>query len=181
MACSNPFVIRSEGKIDSSRDGKVEQSRKIILEVMNRHFTMGQRIPSIYLRVFSDGTAECHTQKYSRSDKDVTKTKVLSAETLEKLQAVLNDPDLLQVKKRYELMRGVVDSWMEWDITVQHPGTEESIQIANFSPSSAREKKQPYPDALVKLGCSILKIRGDVYGDADSGYEADCPDTPSNH
>jgi hypothetical protein len=43
---------------------------------MNRHFTVGKKIPSLYLRVFSDGTAECHTEKFWE-EADVTKTKVL--------------------------------------------------------------------------------------------------------
>jgi len=49
-------------------------SRKLVLEVINRHFTVGKKVPSIYLRVFSDGTAECHTEGYS-NESDVVKEK----------------------------------------------------------------------------------------------------------
>jgi len=44
---------------------KSGSSSKLILEVVNRHFTMGRKIRSMYLRVYSDGTAECHTVKYT--------------------------------------------------------------------------------------------------------------------
>ncbi len=37
---------------------------KVILEVINRHFTVGRRISSLDLRVYSDETVECHTEKY---------------------------------------------------------------------------------------------------------------------
>jgi hypothetical protein len=78
-------------------------------------------------------------------------------------------------------MHFVVDSWMEWDIKLQHPGSVQRIRVASFSPDSARERNQLYPDALIKLGCSILKIRNDVYGDARPHSKTDCPDFPSIH
>jgi len=146
--------------------------------VINKHFTVGKKIPSVYLIVFSDGTAVCHTEKFW-DEADVTKTKALSAEELGKLKAVISEPKLLDVKKRYELMHFVIDSWMEWDIKLQHPGSVQRIQVVSFSPDSARERNQPYPDALVNLGCSILRIRNDVYGDARSYNMVDCPDFPS--
>jgi hypothetical protein len=106
---------------------------------------------------------------------------VLSVNELEKLRATINERSLLEVKQRYELMHFVIDSWMEWDIKLQHPRKVQRIQVVSFSPDSARERNQPYPDALVKLGCSILKIRNDVYGDARTYSTADCPDFQSIH
>jgi hypothetical protein len=172
------FALRGEDEIVTPAGQKTASGQKIIIEVINRHFTVGKRIPSVYLRVFSDGTAECHTEKFW-DEADVTKTKVLGAMELEKLRAVINEPHLLDVKPRYELMHFVVDSWMEWDIKIQHPGSMQKIRVVSFSPDSARERSQPYPDALVKLGCSILKIRNDVYGDARTYSKTDCPDFPS--
>jgi len=49
---------------------KSSPSAKLILEVMNRHFTVGRKIRSVYLRVYSDGTAECHTVKYTGDETD---------------------------------------------------------------------------------------------------------------
>jgi hypothetical protein len=151
-----------EGQIGSSEGNKSQRTREIILEVMNKHFTRGTTIPSLYLRVFSDGTAECHTEKFSGEEKDVTKRKVLGTKEFEKLKAVINEPNFRDIKKRYELNHPVVDSWMEWTITVQHPNGVQRIQVLNFSPVSEVYKNQAYPDALVKLGCSILKIREEV-------------------
>jgi hypothetical protein len=89
------FVLRGEEQIGAPGQ-KAPSSQEIILEVINRHFTVGQKIPSVYLRVFSDGTAECHTKKFW-DEADVTKTKMLSANELEELRAVINDPNLLEV------------------------------------------------------------------------------------
>jgi hypothetical protein len=179
---AGPLLIaaHTKGKNDNSEDKKTELSQKVVLEVTNIHFTMGKKIPSIYLRVFSDGTAECHTEKYTEKEKDITKSKILDSKKFEGLKAAINQPEMLVVKKRYELMHFVVDSWMEWDIKLQHASSVQKIQIASFSPSSARERNEPYPDALTALGCSILKIRNEVYGDEDA-HNVDCTTRPSMH
>lgn len=85
----------------------------------------------MYLRVYSDGTVECHTEK-GWDEPDVVKRKKLGPEELARLQAVLRDPDLLHVEKKYGLMHWVVDSWMEWDIRVPHGRHTEEIKIATF-------------------------------------------------
>ena len=139
-------------------------SSKVILEVINRHFTVGKKIRSVYLRVSSDGTAECHTEKYW-DEPDIVKTKVLAREDLERLRVLLEQPELLSVKHRYERMYPVIDSWMEWNIKLHHAGEAQIIEVAGFSPSAAKGRNQPYPDVLVKLGCSIWKLRSEVYGD----------------
>jgi hypothetical protein len=153
---------------------KSDSSPRIILEVINRHFTMGRKIPSVYLRVFSDGTAECHTVKYAGDEAEIVKKEKLTQEELRGLKTLIDTPGLLNVKKRYELMYMVVDSWMEWNIKVPHKSGAQKIQVLNFSPRSAREKNQPYPDALVKLGCSIWKLRHEVYGDEPYYLNDDC-------
>jgi hypothetical protein len=131
---------------------------------MNRYFTVGEKIPSIYLRVFSDGSAECHAEKFW-DEADTVKKKVLSHEDFEQLRGLVGQPELLSVKPRYELMESVIDSWMEWTINVPYGRNVQRIEVANFSPVAAKERGEPYPDVLEKLGCSISKARSDVYGD----------------
>lgn len=139
-------------------------SRKLVLEVINRHFTFGKKIPSVYLRVLSDGTAECHTQRYW-NEPDILKQKRIPAQEYDALKAILEDRDLPAVKHRYERRYPVIDSWMEWKIKVKHPTGEQTFEVSGFSPRSASASGQPYPTVLTKLGCSIWKIRREVYGD----------------
>lgn len=151
-------------------------SSRVTLEVINRHFTVGEKIRSVYVRVFSDGTAECRTEKYS-DEPDNVKRRVLAPEDFERLKALLKQPELLSAKPRYGLMAPVIDSWMEWTIKVPHGQNVQTIEVANFNPAAAKESKTPYPDVLVKLGCSIWKIRSDVYADevaAGKARRADC-------
>lgn len=145
-------------------------SRKVLLEVINKHFTVGRHIPSVYLRVYSDGNVECHTEKYWH-EADIVKRKTLGPEELQSLQAVVDNPELIHANKKYGLMALVIDSWMEWDIRVPHGWHTVKIKVLNFSPASARQKNQAYPSAVLKLGCSIWKVRNEVYGDAQYGGE----------
>jgi hypothetical protein len=166
LLCAGSLSLLVAAAFLHQRGGTVDAaSPQVILEVTNRHFTVGKKIPSVYLRVYADGTAECHTEKYW-DEPDVVNRKTLAPDDFEKLKKLLDEPSLLTVQHRFERMYPVVDSWMEWTIKIPHSPNAEIIQIAGFSPSAARERNQPYPDIVLKLGCSIQRLRGDVYGDA---------------
>lgn len=152
---------------------KPNHHAKVILEVVNRHFTVGQIIPSIYLRVYSDGTAECRTLKYTGHEHNVPKRQKIAAAELQSLEAALDDPGLRLLKEKYELMYPVIDSWTEWDIIVSREPRPQKIKVLDFALNievrdlrpAEREKNLPYPPALLKLGCLIWKVRNQVYGD----------------
>jgi hypothetical protein len=162
------FALLLSGAVYLAAFGQQSSSsRRVILEVVNKHFTVGRQIPSVYLRVYSDGTLECHTEKFW-DEADVVKHKTLGPEELRALQAVLDNPELLRADEKYGLMAPVIDSWMEWDIRA-HDWRSVKIRVLNFSPASARQKNEPYPPAVLRLGCSIWKLRNEVYGDAQNG------------
>lgn len=157
-----------------------EASSKLILEVINSHSTVGRKIPSIYLRVYSNGAVECHTIKYSNEADSIKKSK-LTAQELQDLKAELSNPELSQIKKAYGLVYPVIDSWMEWDIRIPRGSGNEEITIRNFSPMGARKTSQPYPDALVTLGCSIWRIRKQVFGDESYFGNDECKEILAMH
>jgi hypothetical protein len=84
-------------------------------------------------------------------------------------QSAIDNPELFYAGEKYRLMAPVIDSWMQRDISAPNQGRTVKIKVLNFSPASARQKGQPYPLAVLKLGCSIWKIRNEVYGDAQYG------------
>jgi hypothetical protein len=149
-------------------------SGPVILEVINRHFTVGKKISSLYLRMFSDRTVECRPPSYTGKEADVANKKDLRPEEFKRIKALIDRPDLLKVKKRYELTHPVFDSWMEWDIKIQHPDGVQEISVSNFSPESTRGPSQPYPDALVMLGCSISKLRDELCGNEPEYRRYNC-------
>jgi hypothetical protein len=151
-----------------------------VLEVINRHFTVGKRIPSVYLKVFSDRTAECHTLAYSGMEPEFARKTTLAPDEFERLTAVLDSPKLPIIKSRYQSTRMVIDSWMEWDVSIQRPGHVQKIEIVNFS-TTWFGMAQPYPDALLQLGCSVWKIRDEVYGDEPAYHDRKCKEALEAH
>jgi len=149
----------------------------MILEVTSTHFTMGKKIPSLFLRVSSDRSVECDLRNAFGGDTGIVKTKVLMPKEFEEVKALADRPELGKVGRRYELTHFVFDSWTEWDIKVQHPNVEQEIIVANFEPIEPRyteEFAQPYPDVLVRLGCSISKLRDEVCGDELAWRRTEC-------
>jgi hypothetical protein len=151
-----------------------DSSAQIMLEVINRHFTVGEKLPSVYLRVFFDRTADCQLWNHYGEGTDVVKKKVLMSSEFEAMKALVDQPELLKVKRRYELTHPVFDSWMEWDIKVRHSDGVQEITVADFSPESARGPSHPYPDALVMLGCSISTLRDELCGDEGDYRRSNC-------
>lgn len=170
---TTPQDVRSQSALESTGSVMYGSPATPVLVVINWHFTVGKKIPSVYLKVFSDRTAECHTLAYSGVEPKVTKTKMLAPDEFEKLMAVLDGPELLNVNSRYESKRMVIDSWMEWDISIQRPSHAQKVEVVNFSPSWFGNA-QPYPGALLQLGCSVWKIRDEVFGDEPGHRDAKC-------
>lgn len=123
----------------------------------------------MYLRLLSDGTAECHAIKFSGNEKDEVKVKHLPPKEFAEAQTVLSQPGLRDVNGRYELARMVVDSWMEWDMRIG-----DSAPLQNVTVVFAGSDHRHYPDELGKLGCLIVKLRDEVYGDNIDYYRPAC-------
>jgi len=139
---------------------------KLLLRVVNRHFTVGKRIPLDYLNVFSDGSVECQAIKFDTRDKDDVKKWRLSPDELGKLTSTLSDSEFRHLGHDYKLRRSVIDSWMEWDITIEQPSYRQDITLAFAGGSD----QTALPEALGKLGCLILELRRTAYGDDNTAY-----------
>jgi len=168
--------LYGQTSMDSGSRPASEPAARIILEVVNQHFTRGKKIPSIYLRIFSDGTAECHNVKFTGDEKEVVKKERLKPENFSQLKAALEQPGLRDVKGSYGLPRLVLDSWMEWNLRIR---TSQFKRVATISFGPAAHKTT-YPEALGKLGCQILRTREDVCGDNDDYYRPACVNQSSN-
>ena len=144
---------------------------KLLLRVVNRHFIVGKRIPSDYLKVFSDGSVECHAIKFEEHDEFDVKKGQLSPAELAKLTSALNDSGFQNLGDDYKLQRIVFDSWMEWDITIERPSLHSQNITLAFSGGNGDSK---LPDALRKPGCQILELRRKVYGDDGAYYNPAC-------
>jgi hypothetical protein len=165
------LVVGVNGALHSQIPSSYDSN--VILEIVNRHFTVGKRIPSLYLRLFSDGTVECSTIKFGKHDVATTRKERLKPEELAQVTSILNDPSLRGSAHDYALQRVVFDSWMEWDITINRPSPSLPPQniTLSFAGGSGDSK---LPRALTRLGCQILELRRRTYGDDEAYYKPAC-------
>jgi hypothetical protein len=149
--------------------------KDIVLEVIATHTTLASEDKYVYLRVFSDGTAEWQSSMLSNSQKTehLAVKKTLTQDEFIRIKSAVSEPKLAAVGPRYETRYAIVDTSTEWTIKIQRPGQPQIIQVLEFSPGLARTMKHPYPDALVKLGCNIKKLRVDVSGESNT-LDSEC-------
>jgi len=141
-------------------------SADVLLEVTATHSTMQSEDTYIYLRVFSDGTAECQSSRHANPDGEDRYKKTLTQDEFGKLKTILDEPGLRHVRTRYETRYAIVDTSTEWVIKIRRTGRPQIIEVLEFSPALAKIMKHPYPSALVKLGCTVQKVRSDVSGES---------------
>lgn len=130
----------------------------------------------VYLRVFSDGTAECQSSTRSAAEpkeSPTIKKKTLTQDEFIQIKRAVNAPKLAKVGPKYETWYAIVDASLRWTIKIPRPGQSQIIEVLEFSPALTKTMKHPYPDALVKLGCNIEKLRDDVSGEPHS-LDSEC-------
>jgi hypothetical protein len=141
----------------------------VILEVTATDFQIGPEQDYLYLRVFSDHSAEAQTLKRKTMlDKAVlvdSKTK-LTQDEFTKIQHLIDEPEILKLDALYRQRIGdVLDVFTSWRIKIQHPEHLQELVVIAFAPQGARRRHRPYPQPLVKLGCTIEKVRSETIGE----------------
>lgn len=114
--------------------------------------------------MFSNAAAEWQSGSPEDKEKGATRT-ALTKEQFLRIKSVADDPKLAHLGPRYETKYAIVDSWTEWKIEVHQARQSQVIQVLEFSPGVAKAMKHPYPDALVKLGCTLESTRAEVSGE----------------
>jgi hypothetical protein len=140
---------------------------KLVLEVIATKFDIGPSEKYLYLAIYSDRSVEFQAMGPAWSDKpSPTKLKkILTQGDFARLESLLNQPSLLNLKPKYPSRWDVIDAGTSWDITLPHTQSQQKVEVVAFDPEEARRSHRYYPDALVKLGCTIELLRNDVTGD----------------
>lgn len=138
----------------------------------------------VYLRVFSDRTAEAQNEW----DQTMKRTVLTQAE-FDRLQYFLDRPDVLSLglDAKYDLLKaanyppGVTPgpSYQTWDAMLQHSKVQQKIRIHDFDgylydwDRYPQDAQKTAPNTLVKLGCTVEDLRAIVTG-KESGREKQC-------
>jgi hypothetical protein len=160
---------------DSPPSTQQASPAELILEVIATKFDIGPSEKYLYLAIYSDRSVEFQAMGPAWSDKpSPTKLKkTFSKADFARLETLLNQPSVLNLKPKYPSRLDVIDAGTSWDITLQHTQSLQKVEIVAFDPEEARRSHRHYPDALVKLGCTIKLLRNDITG-AQAKLQGEC-------
>jgi len=152
-----------------------ESQRTLLLEVVLTTYDVSRTETLVYLRVFSDGSAEAHPMRDVDFRKLALKTASIPPNELATLREFLGSSNVQHLDAKYERYWGNVDFGYTWQITIAQGGSQKSMVLENFQPFLARAKKKPYPAELERLGCFVWKLRTNVTGEPlEQNYVAGC-------
>lgn len=146
--------------VANSQDAKAS-----VLEVILTTYDVNRTETLVYLRVFSNGSAEAHPMRNVDFRTMALKKTQLSQTDLAALSEFLRSAGVQGLEPRYERSWGNIDFGQTWNITIGEGSNEKSIVLFNFQPFLARSKKKPYPQELEKLGCLIWDLRTKAIGE----------------
>ena len=152
-----------------------ESQRNLLLEVVLTTYDVSRTETLVYLRVFSDGSAEAHPMREVDFRKLALKTASIPPNELATLGQFLGSSKVQHLDGKYERYWGNKDFGQTWQITISQGDSQKSMVLENFQPFLARVKKKPYPADLEKLGCLVWTLRTKVTGEPlEQNYVAGC-------
>jgi hypothetical protein len=149
--------------------------RTPLLEVILTTYDVSRTETLVYLRVFSNGSAEAHPMREVDFRALALKTASISPSELAILSEFLSSSKVQHLDAKYGRYWGNIDFGETWQITIAQGGNRKSIVLENFQPFLARTKKKPYPAELERLGCVVWNLRTKVTGEPlEQNYVAGC-------
>jgi hypothetical protein len=146
-----------------------------VLEVVSTTYDISRVETLVYLRVFSDGSAEAHpTKKIDFRNLDLEHAQLPSSD-IASLREFLAPARTEKWDDKYERFWGGKDFGSAWEIVVGQGKEKKTITLVNFQPFLARQQKKPYPADIEKLGCTIWQLRTKVVNEKyDIDYLSGC-------
>jgi hypothetical protein len=153
-----------------------ESQRTLLLEVILTTSEIDRTETLVYLRVFSDGSAEAHPMREVDFRTLALRKAQISPSELGMLREFLRSSKVQHLDPEYNRYWGSVEDFGQtWQITIAGSDDKKSIVLHNFQPFYARVKKKPYPAEVEKLGCIIWELRTKVTGEPlERNYVAGC-------
>ena len=146
-----------------------------LLEVVATTYDVSRTETLVYLRVFSDGSAEAHPTRKIDFRNIALRRAQLSTPEMTSLGDLLSPARTEKWDEKYERTWGNKDFGQTWEITIGHDNYKRAITLLNFQPFLARDKKKPYPADIEHLGCTIWELRTKVTNEPlDRDYVTGC-------
>jgi len=171
---------QAQNRAESS-PGQVDTSKKLVLEVLETDSGPGGGSNQfVFLRAFSDRSIEFHPKRSEDLKKVPVSRGEISQAQLEMILAVVGREDVMKLPDMFKTTYTPID--FHWTLDMKIPrGTQvQQIKLVNFFPAMAKQNNMPYPEALMRLACSVLALRRSLNADTPDS-DGTCRDFVSNH
>ena len=160
----------------SSALGHAQQpSKTLLLDVIETTSDIHRTETLVYLRVYSDGSAEAHPTHEVDFRTLALKHAQIPATEMARLRGLFSSSEFSTLHDEYDRNWGAVDFATKLSIAVNQEQNRKTITLVNFQPFLARNRKQPYPAEIEKLGCIIWELRAGVFREPlDKDYVRGC-------
>jgi hypothetical protein len=138
-------------------------SKKLILEILETDYGVGRMNHHfVFLRIFSDRTVELH----SKRGQDIKNARVSRGEVsqaqLDMILALVEREDVKNLPTTFRSTHTPIDFNWVLDFKIPRGQQTQQITLVNFSSEMARQNNKPYPEALMRLTCSVSRLRRDL-------------------
>ncbi|MGB8494726.1 MAG: hypothetical protein WCE53_10035 [Candidatus Acidiferrum sp.] len=169
----------SQKKVNSSASRNTS-SKQLLVEIVETDWGVGGTNQLLFLRVFSDQTVEFHPRRSQALKKARESHGEISKTQLDMILNILGREDVMKLPRVFNSTFTPKDFYWTLDMKIPRRTQIQEIKLVNFSPEMARENNKPYPEALVRLACTVLALRRDLK--AETPYpDEDCKDFVSSH
>lgn len=157
-----------------SESGKTPP-KQLILEILLTESGVGGTNQLVFLRVFSNRMVQFHPKR----GRDLKTTHVSEAEIsqaqLDSIVDLLGKEDVKNLPSTFRTTYTPIDFDWVLDMRIPRGPHLQKIKLVNFYPEMAKQNNKPYPQALLRLTCTVLALRDSL--NAETPYpKEECTD-----
>jgi hypothetical protein len=134
-------------------------SKQLLLEVLQTDSGVGGANQFVYLRVFADRSVEFNPKRNQELKRDRVSRAQLSGEDMDSTAKVLAREDVANLPSSFGSTFTPIDFYWTLDFSIPRGTHNQKIKVTNFSPGMAKQNNKPYPEALVRLVCTVWAVR----------------------
>jgi hypothetical protein len=132
--------------------------KQLVLEVLQTDFGVRGTHQFVYLRIFSDRSVEFHTKRNQDLKRDRVSQAQISGEDMSSIAKVLAGEAVANLPSIFKSPYIPIDSYWTLDFSIPRGPHHQKIKVVDFSPGE-KQNSGPYPEALVKLVCTVWAVR----------------------
>ena len=134
-------------------------SKQLVLEVLQTDSGVGGTNQFVYLRVFADRSVEFNPKRNQELRRDRVSRAQISGEDMDSTAKVLAREDVANLPSIFKSTFTPIDFYWTLDFSIPRGTHNQKIKVVNFSPGMAKQNNKPYPEALVRLVCTVWAVR----------------------